>query len=167
MIPNMLIDTLHGVPLALYGQLKGMAGEKGVAYPSHSTLCKKLDITRNTLKKYVSLLETERLISFTGYQIVKTKGGEQTVKSYRIVDIWKRNTDYFHDKGYQKKTPLSKGVSKIEQRGVKIITKGCQNNAPNKNTINKIEKDSSFQEPPQEWYEAKKRLASRKNLNSL
>ena len=143
-IPNILIDTLGSVPLALYGQLKKMAGEHGVAYPSHSSLCRNLDITRNTLKKYIKELENENLIKLVGHQIIETGGGEQIVKSYSIVDVWKKNTDYYHkiqeNKGVSKiDTPvkIDGGVSKIDQRGVKIITKGYQNSAPNKNPLNK------------------------------
>ena len=128
--PNYVTEVCNSIELALYIQYKKMAGEKGIAYPSQKLLSKKLDITINTLKKYIVSLIDKKLISYVGEKEVQTSGGMQRVKCYRMNDIWKLNIEYF-EKEYQKLTPpKSKGVSKY---GSKVY----QNTATNKNTTNK------------------------------
>jgi len=127
MLPNVLIDKCPAIVLALYCQIKRACGEKsdGLCYLSQNTLQKKLDITRGTLKKYIKILLTEDLISYVGDKQIITKGGLQNVKTYRIVDIWKKNIEHFEG-GSKKNTPKGKGGSKFD-------TKGGQNSTPKKN----------------------------------
>lgn len=150
-IPNYILEKCNATPLAIYLQLKRMAGEKSTAYPSQTTLVSKLNISENTLRKGLKTLIEKGFIKHIGNRSVKTIGGTQKVKEYRIVDIWHINTRYFMDKykgGSKYDTPLPKGGSKSYQKGV-------QNVATNKNPNNK--KETSY-EVKEQTAEEKQRL---------
>ena len=117
MVPNYILNHSTATAQALYLQLKRLAGESGVAYPGWKYLMDKLSITRNTLRKEMQYLLEKGWIKYNGEKAVSTPGGMQKVKSYKIVNIWKLNIDYYESKGGQNKAPP-------EQRGVKIIPQG-------------------------------------------
>jgi len=130
MLPNYILNHSTAVDQALYCQLKKFAGENGVAYPSATTLMKKLGVSRNTIKKSIAYLLKRGWIKTNGKREIKTAGGTQFVVAYKIVDIWKINIEHYEDtKGCQNSIALTKGVS---QGGV---NRGCQNSATIENHI--------------------------------
>lgn len=128
MLPNIILNHSTAIDQALYCQLKKFAGENGVAYPSATTLIKKLGVTRNTIKKSIAYLLKRGWILENGKREVMTQGGKQFVTAYKIVDIWKLNV-YHYEKDCQNSVDLNKGVS---TRGVKG---GCQNSATIENHL--------------------------------
>lgn len=127
MLPNCVLNHSTAVDQALYCQIKRFAGENGECYASAKTLMEKLGVSRNTLKKSFRYLLDRGWIKYTGEKDVGTSGGLQKVKAYKIVDIWKLNSEHYQG-GVKIDAPR-------DQRGVKIVTKGCQNSAPKKNHI--------------------------------
>lgn len=120
-IPNYIANHSTANDQALYFQLKKHAGERGECYVSEKTLRSKLGIGRIALKKSLEYLLSHGWIKFNGIKEVRTAGGIQGLKSYKIVDIWKLNSEHY------------KGVSKT----ARLEPKGCperhQRGAPNDN----------------------------------
>ena len=115
-IPNYILNHSTAITQALYLQLKRLAGENGVAYPSSKYLTKQLNICRNTLKKEFKYLLEKGWIKYNGEKEIETKGGSQKIKSYKIIDIWEINSS-FYKRGVKKRHTLN-------ERGVKIVSKG-------------------------------------------
>lgn len=125
-IPNYVLNHSTAVAQALYLQLKRLAGEKGVAYPSRGWLMKQLGITKPTLLKEFSYLVKRGWIKEIGTAPIKTKGGQQSTKAYKIIDLWDLNNDYY--KGVKNNTPLdTKGVKNNSQGGKENVAKGVKN----------------------------------------
>lgn len=126
-VPNYVLNHSTAVAQALYLHLKRLAGEDGVAYPASRYLRKRLGISYNTLKKEIKYLTLKGWIEFTGFEVIKTDGGRQKVRSYRIVDLWELNNK-FYQRGVKIGTPSSQrgvkiGTQGVSTRGVKIGTK--------------------------------------------
>jgi hypothetical protein len=124
-IPNYILNHSTAIAQALYLQLKRLAGENGVAYPGSRFLRDKLGVSHNTLKKELNYLLDKGWIKYTGEMVINTDGGAQSVKSYKIVDLWQLNNEYY--RGVKIGTPAQRGVKigtqGVSTRGVKIGTK--------------------------------------------
>ena len=94
-IPNYVLNHSTATAQALYLQLKRIAGENGIAYAGNKYLINKLGITRHTLAKELKYLLGKKWIEFVGYTIVNTDGGKQKIKTYKIVDLWQLNNEYY------------------------------------------------------------------------
>jgi hypothetical protein len=114
-IPNFIINHSTAIDQALYLNMKRYAGETGLCYASEKTLMKNMSIGRHALKKSVKYLIEHKWITLVGHQRVETQGGIQSVKAYKVNDIWKMNTEYY--KGVSKSSPP-------KQRGANPSTKG-------------------------------------------
>jgi len=122
-IPNYITNHSTANDQALYLQMKKHAGESGECYLSQRTLMEKLGIGDKALKKSFEYLLSHKWIEFSGYKNVNTSGGVQKIKSYRIVDIWKKNVEHYE--GASKSVPLevkvlpkvAQGASERSQRG--------------------------------------------------
>src|SRR5689334_1780719 len=79
MIPNYILNHSTATAQALYMQLKRLAGETGVAFPSREYLMKHLHIHHKTLKKEMSYLLDKGWIKFIGYKEIQTNGGTQKI----------------------------------------------------------------------------------------
>ena len=131
-IPNYIANHSTANDQALYLQMKKFAGEKGECFASERTLRKKLGIGVNALKKSIKYLMEHGWIKEKGLRKIITKGGEQLVKVYSIVNIWKLNTDFY--KGVLQTAPLNdKGVPETAQGCSPNEIKGVLQTAPNKN----------------------------------
>jgi hypothetical protein len=74
----------------------------------------------------------KKWIKFNGFKEIKTKGGIQKIKTYRVVDIWRLNTDFYTPKGVSETV----GVSETEHpRGDSNDIQGVSETAPKKNII--------------------------------
>jgi hypothetical protein len=116
-VPNYILNHSTAVAQALYLQLKRLAGEKGVAYPGSRYLRDKLKISQPTLRKEFKYLLEKGWIEYAGEKEIETDGGQQKIKSYRIVDIWQINNKTYQ-RGEKIDTPCQRG-EKIDTQGVK------------------------------------------------
>ena len=112
-IPNYILNHSSSNAQSLYVQLKRLAGENGLAYPSMGYLAKQLSLSLPTVRSEMKYLLKKEWIVQVGYKTVKTAGGIQQLKAYKIVDIWQKNVDFY--KGRKNTTTLPKN-----QRGEKI-----------------------------------------------
>lgn len=139
LIPHYILNHSTAIAQALYLQLKRLAGENGVAFPSRGFLMEKLAISKPTLLKELNYLITKGWIIEFGERSVVTNGGIQKVKQYKIVDIWKLNVDFYEslykEKGVKNNTLLIRGVKNNTKGGKKTYQKGVKNTPPNKNHI--------------------------------
>ncbi len=118
LVPNYILNHSTAVAQALYLQLKRLAGENGTAYPGRRYLMEKMGVSYNTLKKEFKYLLDKGWIKFNGYRNIKTEGGNQKVKSYKIVDLWDLNNKHYQEqRGVKIEPPCERGV-KIEPQGV-------------------------------------------------
>ena len=140
-IPNYIANHSTANDQALYLQMKKHAGENGQCYVSEKTLLMKLGIGRTALKKSITYLLNKNWISYIGQKKIKTMGGNQYIKNYKINNIWKINTNHYR-KGVSETAPLNiKGVSENTQRGVQNDIKGVSETAPKKIVFNNINKE--------------------------
>lgn len=121
-IPNYILNHSTANAQALYLQLKRLAGEDGKAYPSADYLISRLHISRPTLRKEMKYLLEHGWIERTRDTSVKIGDGIQKMKSYIIVDIWKKNVGEY-----------TGGKNSTGRRGKKEILTGGKNSTPIKN----------------------------------
>lgn len=117
-IPNYILNHSTAVAQALYLQLKRLAGERGEAYPGNQYLMEKLGVSKPTLRKEYKYLLDKGWIKYNGLKEVKTDGGLQKVKSYRIVDLWQLNNEHY------KQSQRGEKIDHTLQRGEKIDPQG-------------------------------------------
>mgnify|MGYP001575069824 CR=1 FL=1 len=118
-VPNYILNHSTAIAQALYLQLKRLAGENGIAYPSSKNLRKKLGISQPTLRKELEYLLEKKLIKYKGMKEIETNGGKQKIKTYSIVDIWPLNINYYQRRGEKIDTPKPQRGEKIGTQGVK------------------------------------------------
>ena len=148
LIPNFVLDHSTANILALYVHMKRFSGKDNKAFPSKSTLMKKLKISKPTLNKALEELEKKGWIRFDGEREVQTKGGIQRVHQYSIVDIWGQNNwNYGETKGVKNST-TSKGGKNNAERGVKISPKGGKNRPTKYNHLSISNEVDSVAEKP-------------------
>ena len=139
MIPNYILNHSTATAQALYFQLKKLAGEKGIAFPSRNYLMEKLGVSKPTLLNEFKYLLDKGWVKRVEDKTVITAGGPQQIKAYKIVDIWKLNIDHYEElyKGGKKENPpLDKGVKNNTQGGKETYQKGVKNTTPNNIHIN-------------------------------
>lgn len=100
-IPNYIANHSTANDQALYFQMKRYAGEEGQCFATEETLMSKLGIGEKALHKSLTYLTTRGWIEYVG----TTKGKTRPIKTYRVKDIWKMNSDYYE------KIPAESGVS--------------------------------------------------------
>lgn len=142
-IPNYILNHSTIYDREVYIQMKKIAGEEGTCWTSRNTLAKKCGISERRLDKSIIYLLEHKWIKKVGTKKIPTKGGFQEVNEYKIVDLWKMNTDFYIDKGVAPETtPYDKGIAQNSQRGstdeAKGIAPGADKEEPyiNKNPIN-------------------------------
>ena len=100
-IPNYIANHSSANDQALYLQMKRFAGEGGKCFASQETIMKKLRIGRTKYNESLNYLIKKGWISYIGM----TKGKTRPIKTYKINNIWRLNSDYY------KKIPSRTAVS--------------------------------------------------------
>ena len=80
MIPNIIADTAGANDLALYVQMKRIAGEEGVCWAGTRLLASKMGVARNTVKRSLESLISRQWVEYIGERNLNTPGGRQPVK---------------------------------------------------------------------------------------
>ena len=127
-IPNYILNHSTIWDREVYIQMKRITGEEGTCWTSQKKLSKQCGISINRLKKSIKYLLENKWIEKIGTKQVETIGGIQEVNEYKIIDLWKLNSDFYnekHNKGVSpENTPITKGVSRKSQRGITDEAKG-------------------------------------------
>lgn len=141
-IPNYILNHASANDIALYNIMKKAAGEDGLCFMTEETMCKKLGIGDKSLHKSLKYLLDNKWIKYVGVTPSKTR----PIKTYKMLDIWKQNVDFYKDK----KIPSESGVSKdtrqkrdkipVEKRGIRrsIIKKNKTSDEPRGSGFNSI-----------------------------
>lgn len=128
LIPNYILNHSSHWDREVYIQMKRIAGENGTCWTSQTRLAKQCGFSVNRLKQSLKYLLDHQWIEKIGTKPVYSTGGEQSVNEYKIIDLWELNTKFYQEKTKQgvspNDTPLSKGVSRNEQRGITDKAKG-------------------------------------------
>lgn len=106
-IPNYILNHSSANDQALYLQMKRYAGEDGECFATQKTLMEKMGIGERTLRKSLNYLLEHGWITFVGL----TNGKTRPVKTYKINDIWKINTEF-----YKKKIVVKRALSPKKQK---------------------------------------------------
>lgn len=104
--------------------MKRIAGEGGSFEASKKYLLKQLGIGKKALNKSIKYLIDHGWIEDDGYKKVRTAGGWQEVRCYKIVDLWELNIRYY-SKGGLKDTPLG-GAERATRGGQKDPQGGAE-----------------------------------------
>jgi len=87
--------------------MKRVAGEDGRCFMTEETMCKRNRIGKETLHKSLKYLIDHKWIKFVGTTPSKTR----PVKTYKVLDVWKQNSDFYQDKKIRSETALSKDTA--------------------------------------------------------
>ena len=136
-VPNYILNHSTIWDREVYIQMKRIAGEKGECYMSVKNLVKQCGISRERLKNSIKYLIEHKWITSIEKKPVETKGGVQFLNTYKINNIWKLNSNFYHKGGSPDDTPCDKGGSPDERRGVAKLTKGGRQMTTNKINLNK------------------------------
>ncbi|MCK5016396.1 MAG: hypothetical protein KAS32_04915 [Candidatus Peribacteraceae bacterium] len=120
-IPNYILNHSDAVVKALYLDIKRAAGEDGRSFMTEETMCKRNGIGEKRLHKALKYLLNHKWIEFVGMTPAKTR----PIKTYKVLDIWKKNIEFFS----KKKIPSKSGVSK-DTRQKKQDTRQKQDKIP-------------------------------------
>ncbi len=132
-IPNYILNHSTIWDREVYIQMKRIAGEEGICWTSQKKLSKQCGISVNRLKKSIKYLLEHKWIKKIGTKQVETQGGTQEINEYKIIDLWRLNSDFYQTKQSSKGVspddiPTSKGVSPDDtptpQRGITDEAKG-------------------------------------------
>ena len=123
-IPNYVLNHSTLWDREVYTQMKRITGEGGTCWASQKTLAKQCGISINRLKKSISYLVEHNWIKQIGKKSISTSGGTQEVNEYRIADLWKKNIDFYENKGIAQEDTPTKGVSREASGGVTTEVKG-------------------------------------------
>lgn len=124
-IPNYIANHSTAIDQALYFQMKRYAGESGRCFATEETLMNKLGVGRKSLHKSLKYLTDHGWIGFVGL----TSGRTRPIRTYKINNIWKLNSDYY------KKIPSERAVSMAKegdtvQKSSKILSKRAVEEEP-------------------------------------
>ena len=107
-LPNFILNHSTGNEQALYAQMKRFAGENGKCFATQISLGKKLGWGRTKVSKIINKLVRREWIELVGTKIFKTS----PVNVYRVVNLWRTNTDFYNKKRCAEKEHLSKKVKR-------------------------------------------------------
>ena len=146
-IPNYILNHSTLYDREVYIQMKRITGEDGECWCSRETLAKQCGISVRRLDKSLQYLLDHDWIRNAGTKKVNTKGGAQTVVVYKVVDLWKKNMDFYASKGgAPNATPLPKGGARIVSKGVHERAKGGAPRAHKEEPFNKNKEEEIFEE---------------------
>ena len=150
-IPNYIANHSTANDQALYFQMKRYAGENGTCFATQETLTKKLGIGTRAYNKSLKYLLDKGWIKFEGM----TKGKTRPIKTYSIVDIWKKNIMEYEEILVETAVSFSKTKKKILvkkqgdtcQKHSKILVESTIEEEPSLiRTIKKRERETPSQE---------------------
>ena len=93
-VPNFVINHSSAIDRALYLEMKRYAGEDGRCFATQETMMKRLKIGRQAFNKSLDYLLKREWISYVGM----TDGKTRPIKTYRVNNIWKENSDFYAKK---------------------------------------------------------------------
>ncbi len=152
-IPNIVMEMLEleflsPYDLVVYTVLKKIAGDHGKSTCSIPTLSKKCGCSENRVRD--SLKNLEKHIEFIKLPLIRVyeefdEKGSAAPNKITIVDIWRKNGDY-----YKEKYPLKKELdgSNKQPRVIKKFNKGGSGNEPG--VVQEMNQGGSAGEPKEE-----------------
>ncbi|MEK6829221.1 MAG: helix-turn-helix domain-containing protein [Nanoarchaeota archaeon] len=96
-IPNLAINHSTAIDRSLYVEMKRFSGERGVCFATMETMRKRLKIGKTTFRNALKYLIEKKWIEYAGM----IKGKTHPVRAYKVLDIWKLNSDHYKKIGTQ------------------------------------------------------------------
>jgi Helix-turn-helix domain len=146
-IPNYILNHSTLYDREVYIQMKRITGEDGECWTSRETLAKQCGISVRRLDKSIQYLLDHDWIRHSGTKKINTRGGAQVVNTYKVVDLWKKNMDFYASQGCaQDATPLPKGGARSMPKGMHGRAKGGAPGAYKEEPINNNKEEEIFDE---------------------
>ena len=92
-VPNYIVNHSTPYEQAIYLYMKRKAGEDGTCWSSAQEIANRLGISRNTVAKYRTKLVKRKWVEEVGM-----KGKTKPTIEYKIVDLWKLNSEFYSKK---------------------------------------------------------------------
>lgn len=108
-IPNYIVNHSTPYEQAIYLFMKRVAGENGTCWTSAQEIARKLECSRNTISKY-----RDKLVKRGWIELVGKRGRTKPTDEYRIVDLWKLNTDHYQSK--KESSTIEQSPKKVEKK---------------------------------------------------
>jgi len=118
-VPNYILNHSSATDKALYIDIKRAAGENGRCFMTEETMCNRNGIGKKQLHKSLKYLLDHKWIKFVGMTPAKTR----PIKTYIILDIWKKNVDFYQDKKIPSQSRVSKDTVQEEKDSVQESSK--------------------------------------------
>ena len=106
-IPNYILNHSSANDIALYNIMKRAAGENGLCFMTEQSMCNKLSIGKEKLHQSLKYLLDHKWIEFVGMTPAKTR----PIKTYKMLDIWKENVNFYESEKIPSETALSKDTA--------------------------------------------------------
>lgn len=90
-LPNFIANHSTSHDQALYFQMKRMAGEDGLCFATQQTLMKKMGVGIKIYRKSLKYILDKKWVEYIGM----TGGKTRPVKTYKIIDIWQTNNEFY------------------------------------------------------------------------
>lgn len=103
LVPNYIVNHSSIWEQGIYLTMKRIAGEGGKCFATHETIARMLQISRPSVSRTIPKLINRGWIKEAGTHQGKT----HPVKEYQIVDLWKMNSDFYHDQKIRKPENIS------------------------------------------------------------
>lgn len=114
-VPNFILNHSSAIDKAIYLEMKRAAGDNGLCFMTEETMCKRNGIGKDTLHKSIKYLIIHKWVEFVGMTPSKTR----PIKTYKILNIWKQNTDFYNDKKIVPETAVSlNAIHKVKDTAV-------------------------------------------------
>lgn len=94
LVPNYIINHSSHYEQSLYLVMKRLAGEQGSCFATQLTLANIMKCSQPTVSRSIDYLISHGWLKCIGTRPGKTR----PVKEYKIVDIWKKNMDFYNKK---------------------------------------------------------------------
>ncbi len=92
LVPNYIINHSSHYEQSLYLVMKRLAGEQGTCFATQLTMANIMKCSQPTVSRSIDYLVSHKWIKCIGTRPGKTR----PVKEYKIVDIWKKNMDFYN-----------------------------------------------------------------------
>lgn len=143
-VPNIIVNGYTAMESGVYLYIKKRAGEGGEFYERVKIAARNLGIDPKTFRKIRDKFVRDGKLKYVGErkESASRQGGKQTIKVYKITDIWKENIKNY--KGRENTPTL-----KLKGRENTSL-KGRENTTPNNNLIKK-EPIINMSAKPTDW----------------
>lgn len=118
---------LSGEEISIYGYLFSLENENYQCWPSYETIGKAVNMSKRTVKKYVSMLEEKCLIRTKHTEVIHKDGLKYNGTLCYTIRPFRDAEDYFHQKQMEQlnqEAEIYRVQKELQRRGVEFTPAG-------------------------------------------